>query len=191
MTVNLLTGRHVTCFYRKTEPFILAHDKLAPKLISGIKSFLRALKVNKFSRIASKLSGTTYKGTIYRAITRGGDADAFKIHPGNISANHRYTKPGKGGLYVGTSRDVVKLEVKGASEIYTRKNVEINCASPPRLDNILLKDWCKSLRVTISHCLPITSAEIDFIRRPILECRMNPPGVVKIHIMLDAEAKLR
>lgn len=100
--------------------------KLAPKLISGIKSFLRALKVNKFSRIASKLSGTTYKGTIYRAITRGGDADAFKIHPDNISANHRYTKPGKGVLYVGTSRDVVKLEVKGASEIYTRKNVEIN-----------------------------------------------------------------
>ena len=49
------------------------------------------------------------------------------------------------------------------------------CASPPRLDNILLKDWCKSLWVTISHCLPITSAEIDFIRCPILESRMNPP----------------
>ena len=24
----ILTGRHVTCFYRKTEPFILAHDKI-------------------------------------------------------------------------------------------------------------------------------------------------------------------
>ena len=65
------------------------------------------------------------------------------------------------------------------------------CASPPRLDNILLKDWCKSLWVTISHCLPITSAEIDLIRCPILESRMNPPGVVKIHIMLHSEAELR
>ena len=39
--------------------------------------------------------------------------------------------------------------------------------------------------------MPITSSEIEFIRHPILECRMNPPGVVKVHIMLDSKTKLR
>ena len=61
----------------------------------------------------------------------------------------------------------------------------------PRLDNFLLKDWCKAPWFTICHCLPIASSEIDFIRRPILESRMNPPGVVKIHIMLNTETELR
>lgn len=44
-----------------------------------------------------------------------------------------------------------------------------------------LKDWCKAPGFTICHCLPITSFEIDLIWHPILECRMNQPGVVKIH----------
>ena len=39
--------------------------------------------------------------------------------------------------------------------------------------------------------MPIASSEIDFIRRPILESRMNPSGIVKIHIMLNTETELR
>ena len=31
----------------------------------------------------------------------------------------------------------------------------------PRLDNFLLKDWCKAPWFAISHCLPIASSEID------------------------------
>lgn len=65
------------------------------------------------------------------------------------------------------------------------------CALLPQLDNFFWKDWCKSLWITISHYLPITSSEINFIRRPILESRMNPSWVEKFHIMLDAKAKLR
>lgn len=45
---------------------------------------------------------------------------------------------------------------------------------PEKTDNFLLADWCKSLCVTISHCLPITSFEIDVIRYLIVLSRMNP-----------------
>ena len=33
----------------------------------------------------------------------------------------------------------------------------------------------------------ITSSEIDFIRRFVLERRMDSPDVVKIHIVLDSK----
>ena len=79
----------------------------------------------------------------------------------------------------------------GPKKHIPRARIEGTVRLSPRLDNFLLKDWCKDPCFTISHCLPLTSSEIDFIWRPILECRMNPPGVVKIHIMLNAEAKLR
>ena len=69
-------------------------------------------------------------------------------------------------------------------------NPPVFCASPLGRTTFMKRDpW-----VTISHCLPITSAEIDLIRRPILKCRMNPPGVVKIHSWLTpqtADGKLR
>ena len=60
----------------------------------------------------------------------------------------------------------------------------------PMLDSFSWKDGCKILWVTISHCLLLTSSEMDFVGRPILECRMNSPEFVKIHIRLDPKVWL-
>ena len=67
---------------------------------------------------------------------------------------------------------ILKFQFKIASKII---------APLPQVGQPLLKDWSKDLWFTISRCLPIASSEIEFIRHPILERRMNQPGVIKIH----------
>ena len=74
------------------------------------------------------------------------------------------------------------------------RNFSKKLALLPPVGQLLLKDWCKAPWFTICHCLPITSSEIDLIWHPILECRMNQPGVVKIHSWFTpqtADCKLR
>ena len=58
------------------------------------------------------LEGITFEGTIYRATNPKYADDAWRIHAGNISANHRYSSPGRGALYSGTSPEAVLGELK-------------------------------------------------------------------------------
>ncbi len=57
-------------------------------------------------------TGVTFEGTIHRATNPKYADDAWRIHAGNISANHRYSSPGRGALYSGTSPDAVLGELK-------------------------------------------------------------------------------
>lgn len=70
-------------------------------------------------------------------------------------------------------------------QIYHQKE----CASSPRLDNLLWKDWCKILCVTISHRLLAASLEIDIVLHRRLQCWMNPPEAVEGHILLNEESE--
>jgi hypothetical protein len=56
-------------------------------------------------------TGTTFKGTIYRAVAN--DHDPLIIHPGNVQASHRYTAPGQGALYFATGKHVVEAGFVG------------------------------------------------------------------------------
>jgi RES domain-containing protein len=56
--------------------------------------------------------GATFEGRIYRSV--GGDlteAQILEVHPGNIKTDHRYTKPGTGGLYFSTNERTVNAEL--------------------------------------------------------------------------------
>ncbi|MEO0575474.1 MAG: RES family NAD+ phosphorylase, partial [Pseudomonadota bacterium] len=56
--------------------------------------------------------GITYEGTIHRATNPKYADDAWRIHAGNVSANHRYSSPGRGALYSGTSPEAVLGELR-------------------------------------------------------------------------------
>ena len=55
--------------------------------------------------------GTSYSGSIYRAVPKQYADDAWDIHAGNISASHRYSSTGRGALYSGTSEESVMAEL--------------------------------------------------------------------------------
>ena len=54
--------------------------------------------------------GVTFEGTVHRAVNPKCVDGAWDIHVGNLSAPHRYTGVGRGGLYSGTSRKAVLNE---------------------------------------------------------------------------------
>jgi RES domain-containing protein len=55
--------------------------------------------------------GVSFEGSLYRAVGPG--HDPLLIHPGNISASHRFTAPGQGGLYFGSGGRIVEAEFVG------------------------------------------------------------------------------
>ncbi len=56
--------------------------------------------------------GIEYEGTVTRAVQSNHASTAWGIHPGNVAANHRYSKPGQSALYAGSSQDAVLAELK-------------------------------------------------------------------------------
>jgi RES domain-containing protein len=76
----------------------------------------------------------TFEGRLYRAV--GDGHDPLLVHPGNVSANHRYTGPGQGGLYFGRTREVVEAEFVGNNSSLAGKTVHVfdNQSIPGLLD---------------------------------------------------------
>lgn len=56
-------------------------------------------------------SGISYKGTVFRGVLADRTKMAWDIHAGNVAANHRYSRPGQGALYAGTSREAALAEL--------------------------------------------------------------------------------
>jgi filamentous hemagglutinin len=56
--------------------------------------------------------GIAYTGSVHRAVSSQHVGGAWDIHAGNIAANHRYSGPGRGALYTGTSTEAVLGELK-------------------------------------------------------------------------------
>ena len=69
---------------------------------------------------------------------------------------------------------------------------KINEGPPPSdwTTFFLLKDWRKGSWITVYCSLPIASSEINFVRSLMLQSRINPSVIVKIHFMLKTGAKL-
>lgn len=67
---------------------------------------------------SAELRGITYEGTVYRSVPPQQAGTAFQVHPGNVAANHRYTGPGQGAVYAGTSAETASAEIAhyGASQ---------------------------------------------------------------------------
>lgn len=57
-------------------------------------------------------AGIEYTGMAYRAVPASRVSGAWDVHAGNVAASHRYSAPGEGALYTGTSRAAVEAELK-------------------------------------------------------------------------------
>ncbi len=55
--------------------------------------------------------GIVYAGTAFRAVSTNHSTTAWDIHADNVAANHRYSRPGKGALYAGTSQEAILAEL--------------------------------------------------------------------------------
>jgi RHS repeat-associated protein len=55
--------------------------------------------------------GVEYDGVAYRAVPTSRISTAWEVHAGNVAASHRYSAPGEGALYAGTSREAVMAEL--------------------------------------------------------------------------------
>ena len=58
-----------------------------------------------------RATGVTFKGKLYRYTEPKYKSSAWDVHDGNIAANHRYTPPGEGGVYAGTSAETSLAEI--------------------------------------------------------------------------------
>ena len=70
-------------------------------------------------------------------------------------------------------------------------SIRTPCTFPLNGTTVIIKIGVKALALLYPIAFSIASSETDFVRRPILECQMNPPGVVEVHIMHYPEAELR
>ena len=77
--------------------------------------------------------GRTFEGTIYRYENPDRVDTTFTAHPGNVNANHRYSVPGEGAVYGGTSSQTAAREV----EHYGVSDGRVLAQQDIRLDNVL------------------------------------------------------
>ncbi|WMJ75637.1 RES domain-containing protein [Cytophagaceae bacterium ABcell3] len=77
-----------------------------------------------------KPKGKKINRTVYRFERPDRISTTWTTHPGNVSARHRYTKPGVGGVYGANSKKTALAEVNhweaGEGKILTSKKVELN-----------------------------------------------------------------
>lgn len=78
-------------------------------------------------------AGVQYEGQIYRLEDPARVSTTFDAHQYNVAANHRYSGPGKGGVYGGTSPGTALAEV----EHYGVAEGRVSVSKPVKLDNVL------------------------------------------------------
>jgi RES domain-containing protein len=57
-------------------------------------------------------SAVNFDGTVHRYVDRKYISGAWDIHPGNVANHHRFSAPGRGALYSGTSREAILAELR-------------------------------------------------------------------------------
>lgn len=74
--------------------------------------------------------GITYEGTLHRYENPSRTGTTWQAHEWNQAANHRYTGPGRGGVYGGTSRETALAEINhynaAAGRIPVSRNVSVD-----------------------------------------------------------------
>ena len=76
-------------------------------------------------------AGQKVNMTVYRVEQPDRLSTTWKAHEWNIAANHRYTKPGQGGVYGGSSEETALAEINHygvdlSTRVIVNKNVELN-----------------------------------------------------------------
>ncbi len=101
------------------------------RLFDGVTAFVGAgeifSSVGRLIRVGKNLK---FKGTVYRYEKPKYIETTWTQHPGNIGANHRYTKEGVGGVYAGTTPETALAEITHYGPLGNRelvsKTVELN-----------------------------------------------------------------
>ena len=96
---------------------VVAGPKLAPKARTGFDPDARP-------------AGVKFEGTVHRLEDPARVGTTFDAHPGNVAANHRYSGPGKGAVYGGTSPETALAEINhynaAAGRVPVNKDVKLN-----------------------------------------------------------------
>ncbi len=107
-------------------------DILGGGLGAGISRGLGNAGVRGFGPLRNP-KGITYEGDIHRYENPDRVATTWQAHKWNVEANHRYSGPGRGGVYGGTSQKTALAEITHygaeAGRIPVSRNV--------RVDNVL------------------------------------------------------
>ncbi len=108
--------------------------------------FIATIKGFDLSRVRPP-EGRTFEGTVYRYENPDRLDTTFTAHPGNVAANHRYSGPGEGAVYGGTSSRTALREV----EHYGAADGRVVAQQDIRLNNVLdLTDPSVRSRVGVS-----------------------------------------
>lgn len=74
-----------------------------------------------------------YEGAVYRYEKSTRKKTTWTIHEGNIRANHRYSEPGKGAVYGGTSPETAKAEI----DHYNAASGRVLMSKQVKIDRVL------------------------------------------------------
>lgn len=124
-----------------TAELVYGMTQLAP---TAAAAFIANRAVNVESAANAWIRGTytgnsavSFEGRVYRfSDPRYADA-TWEIHPGNISADHRYSGPGVGSIYSGTAVETAAAEVASYSQFSSYLNPRVLVAGDLRIGGVL------------------------------------------------------
>lgn len=74
--------------------------------------------------------GKPFEGPVHRLENPARLSSTFDAHPGNVAANHRYSGPGKGAVYGGTSPETALAEINhygaASGRVAASKDIKLN-----------------------------------------------------------------
>jgi filamentous hemagglutinin len=82
-------------------------------------------------------SAITHEGRVYRFSDPEYAGKTWEIYPGNVAQNHRYSEPGIGSIYSGTSVQTSAAEVTSYSQSFSGFKPKALVAGDVRIDNVL------------------------------------------------------
>lgn len=106
-------------------------------LLQGLVGMGMVVSAPKLARMGKKgldldarPRGVQFDGKVHRLEDPARVSTTFDAHPGNVAANHRYSGPGKGAVYGGTSPQTALAEINhygaAAGRVPVSKDVKLN-----------------------------------------------------------------
>jgi RES domain-containing protein len=89
-------------------------DRLGPgyrDLLQGTAGMAALLAGPKVASRTTKPPGVKFEGTVFRYTRPEYESTTWDAHEYNVNSNHRYTPPGQGGVYAGSSSETALAEM--------------------------------------------------------------------------------
>ncbi len=106
-------------------------DKVGPNSVQAPTKQIERPTGNSRQEVSTLPKPIKFSGDVWRFTPKGKEGSAFTMHPGNVAANHRYSGPGLGAIYTGTSEKAMLgeaayygIEPKSMSVVNTKLSIE-------------------------------------------------------------------